>query len=63
LLHYNLACYWSLVGNHGKALSELRAALDLQPDLRNLLADEQDFHVLRGTPEFERLAMGSTHLK
>jgi tetratricopeptide (TPR) repeat protein len=63
LLHYNLACYWSLAGNHGKALSELRAALDLQPDLRNLLADEEDFHLLRGTPEFERLAMGSTPLK
>ena len=63
LLHYNLACYWSLAGNHGKALSELRTALDLEPDLRNLLADEQDFHLLRGTPEFERLAMGSTPLK
>ncbi|MBV8488107.1 MAG: tetratricopeptide repeat protein [Planctomycetaceae bacterium] len=63
LLHYNLACYWSLAGNHGKALSELRTALDLEPDLRNRLADEQDFQLLRGTPEFERLTMGSTPLK
>jgi tetratricopeptide (TPR) repeat protein len=63
LLHYNLACYWSLAGNLSKALGDLRTALDLEPDLRGLLADEQDFHPLRGTPEFERLAMGSTPLK
>ena len=26
LLHYNLACYWSLAGNNAKALDELSLA-------------------------------------
>ncbi len=39
LLHYNLACYWSLAGNSSKALDELSTALELDPDLRSLIAD------------------------
>jgi tetratricopeptide (TPR) repeat protein len=62
LLHYNLACYWSLAGNAAKALDELAAALDLDPDLRNLIADETDFDQLRGNPEFERLTVGPAPL-
>jgi len=58
LLHYNLACYWSLAGNGSKALDELSAALDLDPDLRALIAAESDFNQLRGNPEFERLVLG-----
>jgi len=58
LLHYNLACYWSLVGNGSKALDELSAALDLDPELRSLIAAESDFNQLRGNPEFERLVLG-----
>jgi len=58
LLHYNLACYWSLAGNGSKALDELSAALELDPDLRSLIAQESDFNQLRGNPEFERLVMG-----
>jgi tetratricopeptide (TPR) repeat protein len=59
LLHYNLACYWSLAGNSSKALDALSAALDLNPELRALIAEEPDFHQLRGNPEFDRLALGS----
>ena len=62
LLHYNLACYWSLAGNATKALDELAVALDLEPDLRNLIADESDFDQLRGNPEFERLTVGPAPL-
>jgi hypothetical protein len=62
LLHYNLACYWSLAGNPAKALDELAIALDLDPDLRALTAEESDFDQLRGNPEFERLTMGSAPL-
>ncbi len=62
LLHYNLACYWSLAGNAAKALDELAVALDLEPDLRNLIADESDFDQLRGRPEFERLTVGPAPL-
>jgi tetratricopeptide (TPR) repeat protein len=60
LLHYNLACYWSLAANGAKALGELSAALDLDPDLRTLITHESDFDALRGNPEFERLISGRT---
>jgi len=55
LLHYNLACYWSLAANSSKALDELALALEIDADLRSLIADESDFHHLRGNPAFERL--------
>lgn len=58
LLHYNLACYWSLAGNASKALDELSVALELGPELRNLIAEESDFDQLRGNPEFEKLTLG-----
>jgi Flp pilus assembly protein TadD len=57
LLHYNLACYWSLAGNPARAMDELNSALELEPELRNRLADEPDFHQLRGNPDFDRLLM------
>ncbi len=57
LLHYNLACYWSLAGNVAKALDELTIALGLEPGLRSLVAVESDFAALRGNPEFERLTV------
>jgi tetratricopeptide (TPR) repeat protein len=62
LLHYNLACYWSLAGNETKAIDELAVALDLDPDLRNLIADESDFDQLRGNPKFDRLTLGPAPL-
>jgi tetratricopeptide (TPR) repeat protein len=62
LLHYNLACYWSLAGNVSKALDELTAALDVEPGLRSLIADESDFDQLRGNPDFERLTVGPAPL-
>jgi len=56
LIHYNLACYWSLAANSSRALAELTAALLLDPDLRGLIAEESDFDSLRGSLAFERLA-------
>ncbi len=58
LLHYNLACYWSLAANPAKALDELALALELEPDLLALIAEESDFDNLRGDPDFERLTAG-----
>jgi tetratricopeptide (TPR) repeat protein len=55
LLHYNLACYWSLAGNSSKALDELALALEFDSELRALIASESDFLQLRGNPAFERL--------
>ena len=62
LLHYNLACYWSLAGNASRSLDELAAALDLDPGLRSRIAEEADFDALRGNPEFERLTVGPAPL-
>ncbi len=58
LLHYNLACYWSLAANPAKALDELAVALELGPDLIALVPEESDFNPLRGDPDFERLTAG-----
>ncbi len=58
LLHYNLACYWSLVGDIPKAIRSLEEAIDLDPEIRDLIAKEADFNTIRGTPEFERLVAG-----
>jgi tetratricopeptide (TPR) repeat protein len=59
LLHYNLACYWSLANNPRKALESLATALDLAPDVRSMVADESDFDPIRNHPEFERLIGGA----
>jgi tetratricopeptide (TPR) repeat protein len=55
LLHYNLACYWSLAQNAERAIDELSIALGLEPELRDRIADEPDFNPLRGNPDFARL--------
>ncbi len=55
LLHYNLACYWSLVGNAPKAIEALGMALDLDPSLRERIGAESDFQTLHAHPEFARL--------
>jgi len=55
LIHYNLACYWSLAGDSAKALDELTEALSLDPALQSRLADEPDFDRIRNNPEFARL--------
>ncbi len=44
-------------------MEELRMALELEPDLRNRLADEPDFLMLRGNPEFDQLLIGSAPRK
>jgi tetratricopeptide (TPR) repeat protein len=62
LIHFNLACYWSLAGNPAKSLDELTVALELDPKLRNLIPGESDFDAVRGLPEFERLVVGPSPL-
>jgi tetratricopeptide (TPR) repeat protein len=55
LLHYNLACYWSLARNRTLALKSLSRALEINSNFRDLIADEADFHPLRQDPEFRLL--------
>lgn len=60
LLHYNLACYWSLAGYPDQALNELGLAIELDPDLRDRIADEPDFLTLHQQEAFARLLPGTS---
>ena len=55
LLHYNLACYWSLAGNVSKAVEHLKSALRLQPEMVHMVAAETDFDSIRTDPVFQAL--------
>jgi Flp pilus assembly protein TadD len=55
LVHYNLACYWSLAKNKRQALAYLAKAFDLQDEYRALVADESDFDSIRNDPAFQAL--------
>lgn len=55
LVHYNLACYYSLAGNKRQALMFLTRALSLDQQLRDLIADEADFDNVRNDPAFRAL--------
>jgi Flp pilus assembly protein TadD len=55
LLRYNLACYFSLVGNKNRALRYLTQALTIAPKYRRLIDDEPDFNPIRQDPDFQSL--------
>ena len=61
LLHYNLACYWSLAGNSVKAVNALAIALKFDGELRSQIVHETDFDRLRGNPAFEQLLGHAPH--
>ncbi|MEK6247495.1 MAG: tetratricopeptide repeat protein [Planctomycetales bacterium] len=52
LIHFNLACYWSLVGNKERALNYLATAFDIDSNYRDLVKDESDLDPIRSDPEF-----------
>lgn len=53
IVHYNLACYWSLAGHPERAIRHLARALDLDPRFRELVAGEVDFDPIRDLPDFQ----------
>lgn len=55
IIHYNLACYWSLADNVKLAVVYLSRALDIDPDYRDLIPTERDFDPIRHLPEFQAL--------
>ncbi len=55
LVHYNLACYWSLAKNKRQALAFLSRAIDLKDHYRSLVAAESDFDPIRSDPAFQAL--------
>lgn len=52
ILHYNLACYWSLARNRGAALRHLQQAFEIDANFRDMVSDEQDFDPIRHDAEF-----------
>ncbi len=55
IIHYNLACYWSLAHNAHRALQCLMYSFELMPSLRDLVAEEADFDPIREDPAFRVL--------
>ena len=56
VLHYNLACYWSLARIVTLALRMLSRALEIDGNFRDMITDEPDFDSLRSDPEFIAIA-------
>jgi tetratricopeptide (TPR) repeat protein len=55
ILHYNLACYWSLARNKEHALDYLSQAFEIDPNYRDMVHDEADFDLLRNDADFQAL--------
>jgi tetratricopeptide (TPR) repeat protein len=55
IIHYNLACYWSLAKNVKWAIDYLERAFELDPHYRDLVAQEHDFDPIRRHPRFQEL--------
>ncbi|TML63464.1 MAG: tetratricopeptide repeat protein [Actinobacteria bacterium] len=49
---YDTACFESLAGHREDALEHLRRALEADPSLRELVADDPDLDPIRGDPAF-----------
>ena len=58
LIHYNLACYWTLAGGKRQALGYLERALALDASYRGLIDGETDFDALRSDPDFQAVCAG-----
>lgn len=55
ILHYNLACYLSLLGQAKESVDALRRSFRIDKDYRQLLRGETDFDPIRAHPEFLQL--------
>lgn len=55
IIHYNLACYWSLARNRRHALQHLARALEIDGNYVDFVRDEPDFDPLRHDPQFQQL--------
>lgn len=55
IIHYNLACYWSLARQVRRSVSFLARAIELDSDYRDAVASEPDFDPVRSHPYFQSL--------
>lgn len=54
-LIYNKACYEALLGLKGAALESLKSTFRLNPDLRRIAKDDDDFDLIRQDADFVKL--------
>lgn len=59
LLHYNLACYCSLLGDKHRAVLSLSRSIEMEPSYRALAETESDFDPVRSDPDFQAVCSGS----
>jgi tetratricopeptide (TPR) repeat protein len=52
VLHYHLACFESLDGNHDSALHHVERAVELDPDVARWAASDSDLDAIRSDPRF-----------
>ena len=55
ILHYNLACYLSLMKRARAAVKHLGIAFEINNSLRKLVASESDFDPIRDYPSFAKV--------
>ena len=55
IVHYNLACYWSLARNVQQALHYLSQAFEIDSNFRDRVDRETDFDPIRSHHEFQML--------
>jgi Flp pilus assembly protein TadD len=60
IIHYNLACYWSLANNSRLAVEYLAQSIVLDPTYRDLVVKEPDFDPIRDDPDFVALTNSAT---
>jgi mannose-6-phosphate isomerase-like protein (cupin superfamily) len=53
-LHYNLACYASLAGDHERAIEHLARAFAGDPETREWAAGDSDLDAIRSDPRYPR---------
>ncbi len=54
-IQYNLACYHALSGEIEAGITELRKALEINPDFREWVEQDQDLEALRAHPKYPAL--------
>ncbi len=59
LLHFHVACYYSLLGEKRKSVDHLGRALVLDPTFHGMVPEEPDFDPVRNEPEFVHLLGGA----
>jgi tetratricopeptide (TPR) repeat protein len=52
IIHYNLACYWSLARSPKLSVAYLASSFDIDDSYRDLVSAEPDFDAVRNHPDF-----------